>query len=208
MWRTRKTAANLLEAGAAFLKQSVRGAKSNVPKPNRDRYTVVLKKDVEGVGQEGDVLRVRHGFARNILIPSKKAVPGTTKNIELYGKRVLSSDIKQAHGVVEVAAEALDREVEAVLKRLATHPVEIKRAVVSKERDGKVQPTNDLAEVVTSADVVEAVAKQKRVDLVEQMLYMDPIREIGEFDVPLRMTYPDGRAPTFRLKIVATATSA
>ena len=109
--------------------------------------------DVEGVGQEGDVLRVRHGFARNILIPSKKAVPGTTKNIELYGKRVLvsalqdvacqsvllacmlkqtaasflvlvqSSDIKQAHGVVEVAAEALDREVEAVLKRLATHPI-------------------------------------------------------------------------------------
>lgn len=44
MWRTRKIAANLLEAGAAFLKQSVRGAKSNVPKPNRDRYTVVLKK--------------------------------------------------------------------------------------------------------------------------------------------------------------------
>lgn len=36
---------------------------------------------------------------------------------------VQSSDIKQAHGVVEVAAEALDREVEAVLKRLATHPV-------------------------------------------------------------------------------------
>lgn len=117
---------------------------------------------------------------------------------------------------------------------------EIKRAVVSKERDGKVQPTNDLAEAVTSAHVVEAVAKQKRVDLVEQMLYMDPIREIGmlcahpclrgtdcsevrrpvqhydwhtlccagEFDVPLRMTYPDGRAPTFRLKVVATATSA
>ncbi|CAL8468732.1 g8272 [Coccomyxa elongata] len=208
MWRTRKVAANVVEAGAAFLKQSVRGAKSNVPKPNKDRYTVVLKKDVEGVGQEGDVLRVRHGYARNILIPSKKAVPGTTKNIELYGKRVLSSDIKQAHGVVEVAAEALDREVEAVLKRLAIHPVEIKRAVVSKERDGKVQPTNDLAEAVTSAHVVEAVAKQKRVDLVEQILYMDPIREIGEFDVPLRMTYPDGRAPTFRLKIVATATSA
>ena len=50
---------------------------------------------------------------------------------------------------------------------------------MSKERDGKLQPTNDLAEAVTSAHVVEAVAKQKRVDLVEQMLYMDPIREIG-----------------------------
>ncbi|EIE22303.1 hypothetical protein COCSUDRAFT_55997 [Coccomyxa subellipsoidea C-169] len=118
-----------------------------------------------------------------------------------------SSDIEQAHGVVEVAAEALDREVELVLKRLATNPVEMKRAVVSKERDGKSQRTNDLVEAVTSAHVVEAVAKQKRVDLVEQLLYMDPIREIGEFDVPLRMTYADGRAPTFRLKIVPTASS-
>ena len=56
---------------------------------------------------------------------------------------------------------------------------EMKRAVVSKERDGKSQRTNDLVEAVTSAHVVEAVAKQKRVDLVEQLLYMDPIREIG-----------------------------
>jgi hypothetical protein len=50
---------------------------------------------------------------------------------------------------------------------------------VSKERDGKAQPTNDLVEAVTSEHVVEAVAKQKRVEIVEQMLYMDPIREIG-----------------------------
>lgn len=34
-----------------------------------------------------------------------------------------SSNIKQAHGIVEVAAEALEREVELVLKRLAATPV-------------------------------------------------------------------------------------
>lgn len=60
-----------------------------------DSFVCVMQ-DVEGLGQEGDVVRVRHGFARNILIPSKKAVPGTTKNIELYGQRVL---VRTSHAV-------------------------------------------------------------------------------------------------------------
>jgi len=56
---------------------------------------------------------------------------------------------------------------------------EIKRAVKTRQKDGKAQSTSDLAEAVTSAHVVEAVSKQKRIDIVEQMLYMDPIRELG-----------------------------
>lgn len=48
------------------------------------------------------------------------------------------------------------------------------------EKDGKEQPTTKLEEPVTSSNVVEAVAKQRRVELVEQILYMDPIEEIGE----------------------------
>ena len=56
---------------------------------------------------------------------------------------------------------------------------EIKRAVVTKEKDGRAQPTSELAEAVTAAQVAEAVQKQKRVDLAEQLLFMDPIAEIG-----------------------------
>jgi len=50
--------------------------------------------------------------------------------------------------------------------------------------------------------VTESVQKQRKVDLHEQLLFMDPIREAGEFDVPLRMFYPDGSSPSFRLKII------
>ena len=48
---------------------------------------LTLLQDVEDVGKAGDVVKVRHGYARNILIPAKFAVPGTRKNIELYGRQ-------------------------------------------------------------------------------------------------------------------------
>ena len=56
---------------------------------------------------------------------------------------------------------------------------ELKRAVVTRERDGRAQPTAALAQAVTRADVAEALQKQKGVDVVEQLLFMDPIQEVG-----------------------------
>jgi hypothetical protein len=61
---------------------------------------------------------------------------------------------------------------------------EIKRAVHTINKDGRERSTTKLVEPVTSANVVEAVAKQRRVELVEQILYMDPINEIGTLFSP------------------------
>ncbi len=36
----------------------------------------------------GDVIEVRHGLARNKLIPNRWAVPATRPNIERFGRRV------------------------------------------------------------------------------------------------------------------------
>ena len=47
--------------------------------------------DVEGQGFAGDVIDVRHGLARNRLIPKKLAVPATRPNIERFGRRVQAS---------------------------------------------------------------------------------------------------------------------
>ena len=47
--------------------------------------------DVDGQGFAGDVIDVRHGLARNRLIPNKWAVPATRPNIERFGRRVQAS---------------------------------------------------------------------------------------------------------------------
>jgi len=57
---------------------------------------------------------------------------------------------------------------------------EIKKPVTTREKDGKEQLTSDLAEAVTASEVTEAVQKQRKVDLHEQLLFMAPIREAGK----------------------------
>ena len=51
--------------------------------------------------------------------------------------------------------------------------------VTTREKHGKEQLTSDLAEAVTASQVTEAVQKQRKVDLHEQLLFMDPIQEAG-----------------------------
>ena len=71
-----------------------------------------------------------------------------------------------------------ERHARAVLRAVALWQ-EIKRPVVTREKDGKEQLTTDLAEEVTASEVTETVQKQRKVDLHEQLLFMDPIREAG-----------------------------
>ncbi len=42
---------------------------------------VLLKKNVDNLGQGGEVVRVRPGFARNFLLPRGLALPATTGNL-------------------------------------------------------------------------------------------------------------------------------
>ncbi len=49
----------------------------------------------------------------------------------------------------------------------------------TRERDGKEQLTSDLVEAVTASQVTQAVQKQRKVDLHEQLLFMNPIHEAG-----------------------------
>ncbi|PKP76229.1 MAG: 50S ribosomal protein L9, partial [Alphaproteobacteria bacterium HGW-Alphaproteobacteria-3] len=45
---------------------------------------VVLLERVEKLGQMGDVVKVKDGFARNFLLPRKKALRATKANIEQF----------------------------------------------------------------------------------------------------------------------------
>ena len=51
--------------------------------------------------------------------------------------------------------------------------------MVTREKDGKEQLTTDLAEEVTASEVTESVQNERKGDLHEQLLFMDPIREAG-----------------------------
>jgi large subunit ribosomal protein L9 len=67
---------------------------------------VLLVKPVEGLGGEGDQVKVRAGYARNFLFPRKDAVPvtkGNRKQIEALKKRRAEREAQELNGAQELA---------------------------------------------------------------------------------------------------------
>jgi large subunit ribosomal protein L9 len=131
---------------------------------------VILRTDVKGVGNKGDVVDVANGYGRNFLLPrglAFAASPGAEAQAE--GMR-RSRDIKDA---AERSA------AEEVAKTLVSSPVTIPARVGADEK---------LFGSVTSADIAEAVAAQTGVDIDRKQLQLDePIRTVGTHLVPLKL---------------------
>jgi large subunit ribosomal protein L9 len=67
---------------------------------------VLLVKPVEGLGGEGDQVRVRSGFARNFLLPRNIAVPVTRanrKHVDALKKRRGEREATELNGAQELA---------------------------------------------------------------------------------------------------------
>ena len=58
---------------------------------------VILKENVDGLGYLGDLLTVADGYARNFLIPRKKAVVANPRNLKMFEhlKRLASQHTKK-----------------------------------------------------------------------------------------------------------------
>jgi len=65
---------------------------------------IILKEDVSNLGYKGDILKVKDGYGRNFLIPTKKAVLATES-----AKKMLAEDLKQrAHKLERLKNEAIE----------------------------------------------------------------------------------------------------
>src|SRR5512141_1314102 len=81
---------------------------------------VVLQKDVDTLGNGGDVVRVRPGYARNFLIPRGLAVPATAAN------RLRVDELKKAAQAVAQKSLAEAKEQQQKIEAVA---VKIERSV-------------------------------------------------------------------------------
>jgi large subunit ribosomal protein L9 len=65
---------------------------------------IILKEDVTNLGYKGDILKVKSGYGRNFLIPTKKAILATES-----AKKMLAEDLKQrAHKLERIKNESLE----------------------------------------------------------------------------------------------------
>jgi len=144
---------------------------------------VILREDVASLGQAGDLVNVKPGFARNFLIPQGKAIVATEAS-----KRELAHQQR-------VIAERVRREVElleAERKKIDGVVIEI---TAQAGDEGKLFGS------VTVVQIAEKLAERgldvdrRRIDLAE------PIKDLGEHDVVVRLHRQV--TATVKVKVVA-----
>lgn len=127
---------------------------------------VILLERVEKLGQMGDVVKVRPGFARNYLLPQGKALRATRSNKDVFEKRR-----------AQLEAENLQRrqEAEAVAEKMeGLSVVLIRSASEMGQLYGSVS-TRDIANAVTEAGFT-ITRNQVQLDRPIKILGLHPIR--------------------------------
>ena len=122
---------------------------------------LILLERVENLGQMGQVVKVRPGYARNFLLPQKKALRATKENrayFETQRSQLEAQNLKRKGEAEQVAAK-LD----------GTHVVVIRQAGESGQLYGSVS-ARDIAEAVTAAGF--SIARS-------QVVLERPIKSLG-----------------------------
>ncbi|HKK30472.1 MAG TPA: 50S ribosomal protein L9 [Alphaproteobacteria bacterium] len=122
---------------------------------------VVLLERIEKLGQMGDVVKVKPGFARNYLLPQGKALRATKENLSVFESRR-----------AQLEAENLRRKEEAddIARRMDGLTVALIR---------QAGGTNQLYGSVTGRDIAEAVREAGFNIHARQVLLERPIKELG-----------------------------
>lgn len=131
---------------------------------------VILLEEVQNLGNLGEEVRVKPGYARNYLLPYGKAVIANEQNRAALEAR--RTDLEKMH--TEVLAKAQER---ARLMEGAT-------AQISR----KVGEEGQLFGSVTTLDIVEAMA-QAGVELEKSEIHLStgPIKEIGDHEIAVSL---------------------
>ncbi|NOQ67670.1 MAG: 50S ribosomal protein L9 [Desulfobacterales bacterium] len=132
---------------------------------------IILKKTVDTLGEEGNIVKVKSGYGRNYLIPKKLAVIANKSNRAL---------LEQETAVIESRREKQRFESEALSKKVSGSSITIQHRAGEEEK---------LFGSVTSADIVEKLAELDILIDKKNILFTDPIKTLGEFVVPIKVGY-------------------
>ena len=131
---------------------------------------VVLRDDVDTLGQKGDIVDVADGYARNFLVPRGLAI------------RAQSGVVRQAEAMRRNRSAREQRDREAA-QTLADRLVGKTLSVPARAGEG-----GKLFGSITAADIVAAVQQQLGVELDRRRLGLDePLKELGTVELPVRL---------------------
>jgi large subunit ribosomal protein L9 len=131
---------------------------------------LILTSDVEALGKRGDVVDVAEGYARNFLLPRKKAVKAN------------EGALAQAEAVREARVEA-ELKAKEDAERLATQLVGSRVVIAAQAGD-----EGQLYGSISPADVVEGVKRFTGIELDRSTLEITkPIKAIGLHEINIKL---------------------
>lgn len=131
---------------------------------------VILLSKVENLGNLGDVVKVRNGYARNFLIPYGKAKVATKSNVAEFEAR--RAELEKAAAEALAAAQARAVQLEGVAVTIA----------------GKAGTEGKLFGSIGTAEIADALtAAGHAVEKREVRLPTGPLRAVGEYEIDLHL---------------------
>ena len=133
--------------------------------------SLILKEKIKNLGAEGDVVKVRGGYARNFLLPQHKAYEATKGNLrhmELLQKARAEREAKEVEEAEKLAVK---------IKRLKL------KLTLATGQGGKAFGS------ITSIDIQKAIAESTvKTELDRHQILLErPIKNTGTFEVPLKL---------------------
>ena len=131
---------------------------------------IILLDKIDNLGNVGDVVRVKPGYARNYLFPKGMAVRSSKRNIAFVEEKRKNIELK-------IAKE--EQASQAIFDSLKN--VEILMEVEVGEND-------KLFGSVTTMDLQKALNEQN-IEIEKQDILLDnPIKSLGVYDIPIKVT--------------------
>lgn len=131
---------------------------------------LILIEDVESLGLAGDEVQVSPGYARNYLLPKKKAVPVTKAAARIFEARKEKIEAKRQQALAEA---------QAIADRIAATEISIAMEATSDD---------SLFGSVSARVISDALAAKDIALHTSRIMLLEPLKKLGKFEVPVRLS--------------------
>lgn len=131
---------------------------------------IILLEQVRKLGNIGEIVNVKNGYARNYLIPNSKALRATKANIDLFEMK--KSEIKKQNDIRIKEAQDIAKNIEGLVVSIISQAGE----------DGRLYGS------VSITDIAKAINESAKTEIPrKQVMLHDPIKYIGIYNIEIEL---------------------
>ena len=131
---------------------------------------IILQEDVENLGEIGDLVKVKDGYARNYLLPRGLALTASRRNVRVLEHR---------KRLVARKRERAQQNANAVRDRLSGLTLSITARAGEEDK---------LFGSVTNIDIEKALQERDVAIDRRKIILAEPIKQLGTYTVPIRLS--------------------